>query len=162
MRIKLTEEQKKANKETRKRERVERKIIEEIEAQKNQKKVKALSISIEWKKSRTWGYNPHLEADIYFQDGTSDVFRSTASGCGYDKESQVISDLFNYCLKYKVYEREELVKDFPYGVRLSEFGAYYSGGIGTDCYYKIAEFIGGKFEKVASGKTYDAYKYVDL
>jgi hypothetical protein len=47
----------------------------------------------------------------------------------------------------------------PYGIYLSRNGyTGYSGGIGVSCYYSISELIGGKFEKLASGKSFDAYK----
>ena len=61
--------------------------------------VKEILISIEWKKSRMWGMNPHLTAWVRFEDETNTKFCCTASGCGYDKESQVISDVFNEFLK---------------------------------------------------------------
>lgn len=36
-----------------------------------------------------------------------------------------------------------------------------TGGVGTSCYYDIAEFIGGKFEKISSGKTFDVFQYTN-
>lgn len=138
----------------------------------NQKRVKVITISIEWKKSRTWGNNPHAEARVEFHDGTfrrMDGF--TASGCGYDKESTVIAGIFNAFLLYKLYgplpsdyreylNGEQVNK--PYGVYLpGDWSAHYEGGIGTSCYYNISKFIGGTFEHIASGKTFDVYKYTD-
>ncbi len=160
--MKLTAEQKEANKLARAEARAEAKRIAKIEKEKNQKPVKEIRFSIEWKKSRIWGYNPHLIAECYHKDGTYTRVEAKASGCGYDKESQVIADAFNVLLKYKLYEYDEANADkMPYGVRIGSYKGY-SGGIGVSCYYSIGEFIGGKFEKVASGKTYDAYKYIDL
>lgn len=161
--MKLTIEQKEANKLARKEARQEAKRIAKIEKEKNQKPVKEIRFSIEWKRSRMWGYNPHLTAECYHQDGTFTRVASTAFGCGYDKESQVIADAFNVLLKYKLYKLEE--KDgakIPYGIYLNDTYKGYAGGIGADCYYSIGEAIGGKFEKVASGKSFDAYKYTDL
>lgn len=37
-----------------------------------------------------------------------------------------------------------------------------AGGIGASCYDKISEYIGGTWEHVASGKSFDCYKYTDL
>jgi hypothetical protein len=160
--MKLTAEQKEANKLARAEARAEARRIAKIEKEKNQKPVKEIRFSIEWKKSRMWGYNPHLVAECYHKDGTYTRVEAKASGCGYDKESQVIADAFNVLLKYKLYEHDEVNEDkMPYGVRIGSYKGY-SGGIGVSCYYSICEFIGGKFEKVASGKTYDAYKYIDL
>jgi hypothetical protein len=160
--MKLTPEQKAANKLARQEERQELKRIARIEAGKNQKPVNKLTITIEWKKSRMWGHNPHMQAKCEHKDGTITYYNSTASGCGYDKESQVIADAFNELLKYKLYKLEaEPLENIPYGMETKRYKAY-SGGIGVNCYYKISEAIGGKFEQIASGKTFDAYTYTDL
>lgn len=47
---------------------------------------------VDWKKSRTWGKNPHTELIV-----GGDTYRSTASGCGYDKESTAIAEVLNIC-----------------------------------------------------------------
>ena len=159
MKARLTLEQKEANKVARQQARKEAKRLAKIEAEKNQNRVKTLHLSIEWKKSRMWGANPHLEARAVHYDGTQTYFNSTASGYGYDKESEVIAHAFNELLKYKLYELDA-TKEQPYGIRCGDYKGY-SGGIGANCYYNIAEAIGGKFERVATGKTYDAYIYTD-
>ncbi len=163
---KLTIEQKEANKLTRKQAKKEAAELARIEREKNQKTVREIKISIEWRKSRMYGNNPFLDAQIWFKDGSYESMTSTCSGCGYDKESTVIADVFNAFLKYKLYpplnktdrDRED---GPPYGIYINQ-NRHYSGGIGTTCYYAIADAIGGKFENTASGKTYDAYKYTDL
>jgi hypothetical protein len=158
MNTKLTPEQKEANKVQRAEARKESKRIAKIEAEKNQLQVKQIEFSIEWKKSRTWGNNPHLEAWISFVDGTSEKYNCTASGCGYCKESTVIAEVFNAFLKYKLYQiPENKAEALAYGIRIGEYKGY-SGGIGVESYYRIAENINGEFKKLASGKTYDAYK----
>lgn len=156
--------------------------LAQIEQAKNQKHVKELMIQIEWSKSRTGGYCPRAEAVVTFQDGTferRDGYRAT--GYGYDKESTVIAAIFNDFLLYKLYEKHEWTDringedtNFPYGVYYydgkaiePEDGDYYykkpsfSHGVGTSCYYAIGKFIGGKFEKVADGKTFGVFKYTD-
>jgi hypothetical protein len=160
--MKLTTEQKNANKLARQEALKESKRLAKIQREKNQKPVKEITFSIEWKKSRMWGYNPHLTAKCYHKDNTYTEVTATASGCGYDKESQVIADAFNQLLKYKLYnlEEHEGIK-IPYGIYLQDHYKGFSGGIGVSCYYEIGEAIGGKFEKLASGKTYDCYKYTD-
>lgn len=161
----LTPEQKEANKLARQQARKDAKEVARVEREKNQKPVAKMTISIEWKKSRTWGSNPTAEATVIHKDGSRSIGRATCSGCGYDKESTVIASLFNSFLKYKLYgelrptdrDRQE---GHPYGIYLNQY-RHYSGGIGTDCYYPISEAIGGKFERVASGKTFDVYTYTD-
>lgn len=170
---KLTPEQRSANIEARRAARAAAKEAARIEAEKNQKPVKQIKITIEWKKSRTWGSNPHLEARIEHWDGSFSYATATASGCGYDKESTVIADVFNQFLKYKLHKLPvENVANWgpgnpakephlPYGIHNYNGHWSYGGGIGTNCYYAICEAIGGKFENVASGKTFDAYLYTD-
>jgi hypothetical protein len=157
----MTKEEKEARLEAR---RMARKALKEqakIEAEKNQPPINKMTITIEWRNSRMWGSNPYAEAIVVFKNGNS--LRSetfTCSGCGYDKESTVIADLFNAFLKYKLYIVNEDKAPTPYGISAGN-NKYYSGGIGTECYYKISEFIGGEFKRVASGKTFDVYEYND-
>lgn len=165
-RTRLTPEQKEANKKARQEARKQAKELARIEAEKNQKPVKKIVISIEWKKSRMWGSNPHAEADITHHDGSYSQGFATCSGCGYDKESTVIADIFNNFLKYKLYGEIKEVGGFtqnnglPYGINLGQY-RHYSGGIGTNCYYDIAKAIGGEFVRIASGNTFDVYEYTE-
>lgn len=63
--------------------------IDTIEAA---EKPESFVLWVDWKKSRTWGANPHTELIV---DG--DIYRGTASGCGYDKESTAIAEVLNIC-----------------------------------------------------------------
>ncbi len=162
----LTPEQKQANKLARQEARKQAKELARIEREKNQKEVAEITINIEWVKSRMWGHNPKCTATVRHKDGSFSYGSATASGCGYDKESTVIAEIFNNFLKYKLYrELKQTEQDrqdgMPYGIYISQY-RHFSGGIGTDCYYAISEAIGGKFEKIASGKSFDAFKYTDL
>jgi len=156
-------EQKEEDKLAREKAKQLKKEAAQIESEKNQKPVKSITITIEWRKSRTWGANPHCEAAVSFQDGTFEHSPAyTCSGCGYDKESTVIADVFNNYLKYKLYDPKLVKKsDPPYGFRIKENWKCYNGGVSTSCYYDISRFIGGKFESVASGKTFDVFQYTD-
>lgn len=173
MKAKLTPEQKEANKLARKQAKEAEKELIRINAEKNQKPVKSIDITIEWKKSRNWGANPHLTADIHYKDGTYAEIKATASGCGYDKESTVIADVFNACLKYKLWKKgittpnkggngtisERNGVKTPYGIHCySDNRPHFGGGIGTNCYYDITKFLGGKMQRTANGKSFDAYK----
>lgn len=170
---KLTAEEKEARKTARQELRKAEKIRLRIEGEKNQKPVKSIKINIEWKKSFTWGSNPHAECWVSYKDGTCDYFSGyTASGCGYDKESTVIAEIFNQFIKYKLWALDdEAIKGghgsgdtgkAPYGINVYSSGRGFAGGIGTSCYYKIAEYIGGKFENIASGKSFDAFRYEEV
>lgn len=168
--MKLTEEQKLANKMLRARNKRIAAEQARYNAEVNQKPVSSMRINIEWKNSRTWGANPHLDAYVSFKDGTSESFTATCSGCGYDKTSTVVGELFDAFLKYKLHARLPFINP-PYGVSAYKSNevmdmrldsCYYGKGIGIECYGKIGEFIGGKFERVASGKMFDAFTYTDL
>jgi predicted RNA-binding Zn-ribbon protein involved in translation (DUF1610 family) len=170
----LTTEQKQERLEARRKAKREAEELKRIESEKNQKPVSSITINIEWKKSRTWGYNPNCEAEVHFKDGSfkrSPVYK--CSGCGYDKLSTVVSDVFNDYLKYKLWNMPlDKLKggngsndngNAPYGIHLySDNNPHFGGGIGINCYDKISEYIGGKFERISSGKTFDVYKYIDL
>ena len=169
----LTKEQKEANR--KERERIKERAV--ILAEMTQPEIKELNIVIEWKKSRTWGNCPRAYVEVSRKDGT--FYRSDpsyyASGCGYCKESTVIAEIFNDYLKYKLWRLlPEQAKGghgsldngpAPYGINIRNYDdierRYFAGGIGVNCYYQISEYIGGKFECIASGKSFDVYKYTD-
>ncbi len=161
-----------ARREARKQARRAAKEAARIESERTQKPVASLTLSIEWKKSRIWGNNPHLTAEVSFHDGTfRRVDGFTCSGCGYDKESTVIASAFNSFLRYKLWamtleqvQRTGSDHACPYGIscyKHSPGHRSYEGGVGTSCYYAIGKYIGGKFEHIASGKTFDVYRYTD-
>src|SRR5687768_756260 len=123
---KLTPEQKEANKLARREAKKEAAELARITSEKNQKEVESITISIEWKRSRMWGHNPQCNAEIRHKDGSFSTAYATCSGCGYDKESTVIADIFNGFLKYKLWQlhkerfansRPTKVKNpLPYGI----------------------------------------------
>lgn len=176
--MKLTEEQKLQ----RKQEKEHLKDLQKIENEKNQFPIKEMTITIEWKDSRTWGSNPHCTAIISYHNGKYENSKNyTCSGCGYDKLSTMVADVFNDYLKYKLWNKtiEQCKREdysweekggAPYGISAGTYKnnekeieyRYFNGGIGISCYYAIAKFIGGKFECLASGKIFDVYKYTDL
>ena len=123
--------------------------------------IKRLRVQIEWHKSRTWGNNPSLE---YWAD-TADGQRLygdgiTCSGCGYDKESTVVAEVFNkLCLGMAIRKwKRNKKKQIPYGLRLGDY-PYFEGGVGIERYKSIAEYLGGKMEHLSCGKTWDEYLF---
>jgi hypothetical protein len=118
-----------------------------------------ISISVDWVRSRTWGYNPRVEVRT-----NTGYYTGTASGCGYDKESAAIADAFNQCdsvlkILYTLKEkglRAGLTDESKtaccgrdnrnicgYG---SGYGAipYFEGGVGVSCFWGILERCGYK------------------
>lgn len=157
-RIKLTPEEKAARLEQRRAARAEEKEAGRILAEKNLPEVRSITISIEWRKSRTWGSNPYATAEVRFKALEGGCFRRfdgfTCSGCGYEKTSTVIADIFNRFLIYKLWRKtvEECKRqDYdwekkggaPYGISANEKYRSFAGGIGAECYDAISKFIGG-------------------
>ena len=63
---------------------------------KNAKHVQEMTITIEWKKSSMWGFNPKARVCGQYFDGTTFFDEGfSCSGCGYDKESTTLSKIFN-------------------------------------------------------------------
>lgn len=152
--MRLSAEQKAANKVARQEQKAIAKKFAQIEADKNQKPVNYITFAIEWSKAG----HPTCTAWVHYKDGTAQQVTAKAGGYGYCKESTVIANIFNASLKYRIYQLTDFDK-VPYGVNLYHDRFYFAGGVGTSCYYEISKFIGGKFERVASGKTFDAFKF---
>ena len=121
-----------------------------------------MTIKIDWKKSKTWGYNPHASYYCLNSNGAwnqNDGF--TCSGCGYDKESTVIADIFNEIMVGMAYRKlKRSKKNVPYGVNVPDSGGVptFSHGIGASSYCQIVAWLGGKMEHVAWSDTFDQYK----
>ena len=127
----------------------------------HQKEVERVRIEIEWKKSTTWGANPHATAYVKYKNGNFEAITAKCSGCGYDKESTVIAQIYNKIFKYRLYKIQKNTtkkKKAPYGIYWSEFTPYFEGGIGVNCYHFITKYIGGNFKEIAHTKHDDIYE----
>jgi hypothetical protein len=171
----MTKEEREARRVLRAAERKRKKALEEIEQEKEQRPVKRMTITIYWKKSRTWGMNPHADVHVEHHDGRlsrGDGF--TCSGCGYDKESTVVAEIFNRYFKYELWRKDapndkqkrgEGEEGVPYGISAGVYEGIpyvgFSGGVGMSCYYRIAAYMGGELTHVASTNTVDVYIYED-
>ncbi len=130
------------------------------------------SVSVEWVRSSTWGYNPHAEA--HTNNGT---FCGSASGYGYDKESAAIADAFNrsdsvlkalFTLKENGLRAGQTDESRTtctgrtngticgYG---AGYGAipYFEGGVGSSCFWSILEKCGYTVH-ASHGKHSDFYQ----
>jgi len=142
------------------------KRVEEVKAQ---ARLESLTITIQWKKNRTWGSNPHATGEAITTEGRRLVGTAMASGCGYCKRSTVIADLFNQFLRHKLYDSEveaRLWVKKPYGISLPKDGQKwlpcFEGGIGEGCYIQISEAIGGVWECVAYAGDVEVYQYKEI
>lgn len=128
--------------------------------------INKITISVEWKKSSMWGYNPTAEIRLYSTTGY-EFLTGKASGCGYDKESSAIATALNEsnAVIKMLFNADKKDKDSKvYGYRKAQNGYFphISGGVGTSCYYSVFALFGLKFEKISSGKTFDSYLVTKL
>lgn len=124
--------------------------------------IESISISVEWKKSATWGMNPTATAKVNYIDGSCNYFDGKASGCGYDKESAAIASALNCSnsvqkLLFLCSKNDPDNKVYGYYNSNKGYFPHISGGVGVSCYNSVFNLCGFKFEKTNSGKTFDCY-----
>lgn len=142
--------------------------------------IKNVSISIEWKRSTVWGYNPTATATI---NGIYQ-FTGTASGCGYDKRTAAVGAALNqsiiilkmlYTAKEKALatmpaEKIEAAKaGYASGCETNadfiHYGAgygvlpYFEGGVGMTSFRGVFEACGLKCTHSHETKTTDYYYF---
>lgn len=136
--------------------------------------VKSIAIHVEWKRSATWGYNPHAAVIV----NHTNRYTGSASGCGYDKRTAAIADALNqnasvrrmlYLAKEKAlqagYDPESAKTHGPESNRhCIAYGAgygtlpYFEGGVGMASFYGVVNACGMKvIERDERGKHYDFY-----
>lgn len=120
--------------------------------------VKRLVINVQWHRSRTWGNCPRASFSCTFADGTYLHGTETASGCGYDKESTVIAEIFTKCCSGMLWRKRNSKKEAPYGCTIKNtWFPHFSGGVGTTCYIAITAFLGGHWEHTDWTDNSDSY-----
>ena len=99
-------------------------------------KINKIVIAIEWKKSATWGNNPHAEVKIFYNNNHIEIFTGSASGCGYDKRSAATAQAFNKCeaLKALLYKAENKRLKNHSEVTRRDFIGYGSGYSSIPCF----------------------------
>ena len=130
-------------------------LLSKIEQSKD---IEQIKISVEWKKSYTWGMNPHVELSAYSCDNCY-TSTASASGCGYDKESQAVAEALNsiYGIKKLLVEKIDFIKEQkPYGITTYNIIPCFSGGVGMSCFTSFFKEINWNVSEM-HGKTYDCY-----
>lgn len=132
-----------------------------------------IRVSVEWKRSSVWGYNPACEVFTDAWEETS----GKASGCGYDKESAAVASAFNdnlsilkvlYTLKENALvaggsDKDDHIITNVNNRNILGYGAgynvipYFEGGVGVSCFWHILEKAGFKVTGDHS-KKYDVYR----
>lgn len=135
--------------------------MQQLDAAEAAPDVKGIAIHVEWKRSATWGYNPHAAVIV----NQANRYTGSASGCGYDKRTAAIAEAANksavlqrmlYTLKEKALESGEKM---PYGAG-SGVIPYFEGGVGMSSYRELFRRCGLRITiDYESGKHYDSYYF---
>jgi hypothetical protein len=120
----------------------------------------SVKIQIEWKKSKMWGSNP--TCNIVVKDDKDGYFNYTSGsigGCGYDKESTSVAEALNASptIRKLFCEKGENVSSYGFRHQINYSLPYLEGGVGCNCYSRVFEEMGYKFESIAHGKNFDVY-----
>lgn len=130
------------------------KRLEKLEAAESVELPGTVNISVEFVRSRVWGWNPNATV-------TAERRRTfgTASGCGYDKESAAIASALNDNPEIMriLYDHAEAGEPFPYAVHTFAGLPSFDGGCGVSCFREIFEVCGYEWKQIASGNTFNCY-----
>lgn len=152
--------------------------IEKLNTAENREKVYSITISVEWKRSYTWGYNPSAICTIVTENNCQRYYGS-ASGCGYDKLTAAIAQALNQCeaLIGAMYDCKEhaIRKGYRDNAQTNNsnrdcihygagYGAlpYFEGGVGWCSFAGLFETLG--FKCIASdrnSKNHDFWVYAN-
>jgi hypothetical protein len=126
--------------------------------------IESLTINVEWEKSKMWGNNPNASAYV---PNVGEVCSGSIGGCGYDKESTSVAKVLNQVPQFRklLFElknkrsncKKQNREVFGYGAGYGILPSF-EGGVGVNCYDRVFNAIGYKFETVSSGKTFDVYR----
>lgn len=149
------------------------KKLEKLQRVQAAEDIKNVSISVIWKKSQTWGWNPHATVTI---NGIYQ-FEGSASGCGYDKRTAAVGTALNQSdiiLKMLYTAKEKALKKAPANVRknldtrntdLIHYGAgygvlpYFEGGVGISSFFGVFRACGLELKHEAGTDTSDYYYF---
>ena len=132
----------------------------EFERIANEPRIKSIEINIEWRKNQAWCWCPRATAYYTTFTGKYGKVSAYASGCGYDKASQVVADCLNQIGRGMIWARRKTRKPIPYGINISKgYIPSFEGGVGMSCYYDIAQFLGGKMEHTADAPSFDKFVF---
>ena len=134
-------------------------VLQELEQIKQLIPAKEIIISVEWKKSYMWGYNPHATIKIFNNNGGYEIFEETASGCGYDKLSSVVSYGFNKSKLLKAYlfkrirKLNKILIEKGYNLYALDKDFSFMGGCGISTYRTLFQALGCKFEHYSTDNS---------
>lgn len=148
--------------------------LEKLTQAENAAPVIDIAISIEWKRSQTWGHNPTATVTVHSADGWRQ-YTGTASGCGYDKLTAAVGSALNqspavmnmlYAAKEKAYRKSTAADRKAWGDSNRtpiHYGAgygilpYFEGGVGWTSFQGVFETCGYKVTSRHETKTSDYF-----
>ena len=149
------------------------KELEKIAAAEAAPEVEGVTIRVTWKRSATWGYNPHAEVIV----NQMNRYTGRASGCGYDKRTAAVGDALNqsavvmrmlYQAKEKALEAGWTPADashsnkgcIAYG---AGYGAlpYFEGGVGMSSFRAVFEACGLRVAVYDESEKHNDYYYFE-
>lgn len=142
------------------KEKVKKQIVKndcvlKIQDMKNAGSLETLKIIVEWSRSQTWGYNPHVEAWAQYTNIGTLYNTGSVSGCGYDKESAAVASAINDIMKPFILKNFSTLKDPAiYGV--CDHALCFDGGVGMSSFIKAFRACGYDVHE-SHGKTFDSY-----
>lgn len=115
-----------------------------------------IKIKVEWKKNRTWGYNP--TAEVWTSGGYYNTGK--ASGCGYDKESSAIESALRDSASLQKFIIHNLGKlKNEYGIETNYGLAHLSiGGKGVNTLLELFRAIKNWEITEMHGTMFDGYE----
>lgn len=150
------------------------KMLEKLEQAETAAPVLDIAISVDWKRSAMWGYNPTATVTVHTADGWKQ-YTSTAGGCGYDKLTAAVGGALNqspavlnmlYTAKEKAYRKSTAAARKAWGDSNRgpiHYGAgygilpYFEGGVGWTSFVGVFEACGYKVTNQHETKRSDYY-----
>lgn len=146
---------KQIEKEEAKKQIVKNDCLLKIQDMKKAGSLKYLEITVEWSRSQTWGYNPHVKARAQYANIGTLYNTGYASGCGYDKESAAVASAIDEIMKPFILNNFSTLKDpSVYGVCSNHLG--FEGGVGMSSFIRAFKACGYEVHE-SHGKTFDSY-----
>lgn len=116
--------------------------------------IQEIQILVEMKKSKQWGWNPHVKMRVYKTNGMFTDHKTSSSGLGYDKRSDAVARALNAFQVVRDWLAKDSVK-FSYGASSQGFKV---GGVGMDAILKVFTDNGFKVSSIVFDDAHaDAY-----
>jgi len=152
--------------------------VEKLESAAAAPDVEGVTIHVEWKRSATWGYNPHAVVIV----NAMNRYEGNASGCGYDKLTAAIGEALNQSavIRKMLYQAKEKALQAGYNPETGKkgyicesnreciaYGAgygtlpYFEGGVGMSSFEAVFNACGLKMRVCDRGGKQSDYFYFE-